>query len=105
MYSTALWAVAAVTMAPASTKMMKSVRSMSGSSRSLGRGRIARLRGLGIGRSERLIQRGMHDLALVGDHDPGHELVGQVDRELAILGHVGEQRADVARVHGRRRGR
>src|SRR6266702_2924935 len=133
MYPTALWAVAAITTAPASTmpwielaadisgvcsvagtllmtskpthrlstKMMKSVRSMRGSSRSPGRWRIGRLRGPGIGRRE----RGMHHPALVGDHDSGHELVGQVDGELAAGDQVGEQRADVARVHGRSGGR
>ena len=53
-----------------STKMMKSVSSMVPISRSLGRG----LSG----------QRGVHDLALVRDHDPGHQLVVQVDGELAV---------------------
>src|SRR6266702_2584948 len=132
MYPTALWAVAAITMAPASTmpwiefaadisgvcsvagtllmtskpthrlstKIMKSVRSMNFSSRSLGCRRTGRLCGFCLGRGE----RGVHHLALEGDHDAGHELVGQVDRELAVLHHVREQRADVARVHRRRRG-
>src|SRR6266567_1971900 len=137
MYPTALWAVAAITIPPASTmpwiefaadisgvwrvagtllmtskpthrlsaKMMKSVSSMERPSRSLGR---RRLRGVGLPSPWRLGrhgrrggQRRVHNLALVRDHDSGHQLVVQVDGELAVGDHVQQQRADIARVHRR----
>ena len=56
-------------------------------------------------RIEQGTRRRVHDRAVVRDHDAGLDLVGQVDRQRAVVHQVGEQRADVAAVRGGRGGR
>src|SRR6266566_3376541 len=45
---------------------------------------------------EKFRHSGMDHLARMGDDDTGLDLVAGVDRQLAIVDHVGEQRRDIA---------
>src|SRR5689334_3288121 len=63
------------------TKMMKSVRSMNGSSRS----------SVSSGWIRRFGESGVNHLAAVGDDDTGDELVIEIHGELAVADHVGQQ--------------
>src|ERR1022692_5076199 len=51
--------------------------------------------------SSRFGKCGMNNMAVMGDDDTCLEVVGEIDGQLAILDHVQQERADVARVGGR----
>src|SRR5215471_13803362 len=116
----ALCAVAAITMAPASTMpWMEFASDISGVCSVAGTllmtskptqrlstkmmKSVSSMNASSRGCDDRLGQSWVHHLGIVRDDDSGHQLILEVHREGAVGRHVQQQGADVARVHGRGR--
>src|SRR6266852_5229853 len=118
MYPTALWAVAAITIAPASTMpwiefaadisgVCKVAGTLLMTSKPTHRLSTKMTRSVSsavdIGRTSSGIgPGGMYNGSVPADDDACLQFVGQVDSQFPVFHHVQQQRADVARVHGRR---